>query len=181
MTKYYLIIPCLLLAVFLAFERGFTRKRNAAEATRAIEVAAAKTAEEARLATLRQKTADEARARVALREKEERDRTEKKRRDTEAALRVVETEAAAHAAEAARLTQETEALDHQLAALRAQKQRAHEAAFALARQVEERRIDRRNADLEVQRTTRMVAARLLESPWSHPRAAVATPEAAGLK
>ncbi len=168
MNKYYLIVPSALLAVFLVFERSFNRERTAAETIRAAEVATAKAAEEIRLAELREKTADEARSRTAQREMEERDRAEKKRRDAEGALLAIESEATKHAAEAARLARETEALDRQLTDLRAQKQRAHEAAFALERQVEQGRIDRRNADLEIQRTTKMVAARLLESPWANP-------------
>lgn len=179
MTKYYLIIPCVLLAVFLIFERSFQRERIAAEAIRATQVAAAKAAEETRLAELRRKTAEDTRLRVAQREKEERDRAEKKRREAEAALHVVETEADAHAAEAARLARETDALDRQLAELRTQKQRAQATAFALVRHVEERRIDRRNADLEIQRTTKMVAARLLESPWANPAPATPAPVVPG--
>lgn len=168
MTKYYLIVPCVLLAVFLIFERQFQRERNAAGQVRAAAIATAKAAEASRLELLRQQTAEESRTRIALREKEERDRVEKRQAETHAAVQTIETETATHAAEAARLARETDALDQQLAELRAQRQRAHEAAFALARQVEQGRIDRRSADLEIQRTTKMVAARLLESPWAQP-------------
>ena len=168
MNKYYAIIPCVLLAVFLVFQRDFQKRRNEEEKARTAGAALAQAARDDLRAKQKQKAEDDMRRRNEERETQERERAEKKRRDYETALQKIQTEADAHAAGVRQLAQESASLEQELAALRAQKRQTESAAFELARKVEEHRVERRTAEIEIQRTTKMVAARLAESAWANP-------------
>lgn len=84
----------------------------------------------------------------------------RKRREQEAIVQRISDEVAKQEAEGARLEREVVELTRALAQLRQEKETVERAAFVLARDVEQKRVERRNAELEVQRATGMFIARL---------------------
>jgi hypothetical protein len=168
MNKLYVIVPGTLLAVFLGFERDFQRKRSEAEKIRVASVEAVKAEEETNRLNRQRLAADEARQRIEQREQQERERAEKKRRDDEAVTASLKEDGDIQTAQAEKLAQDLATLAAQITALRAQKEVADREGFELARAVALQRVDRRNAEIEVQRTTAMVAARLNETAPSTP-------------
>lgn len=168
MNKFYLIVPGAMLAVFCLYEQSFASRREAAALAEAKVNDAAKVKEGERLAALRQKTFAEAQARVEARDKEEHDRQEKRRLDAEAAVKTLNDETATHATAADQLAVEAAQLEAELNRLREKNQAAADSAVALARTVATARIERRSADLEVQRATTRVATRLNDSPLVNP-------------
>jgi hypothetical protein len=165
MTKYYLIIPLIFMVGFAAFHHVSSERRAQEEKIHAARRADAKLKEEARVAALRAAAQAAAAQRIEERQKKERDRAQKKQRDYEAALQVVVAEAGKHRAAASELAAETAILKQQLTLLRTQKEQGERDTFELAREIETDRIKRRRAELEIQRTTAMVVARLHESSW----------------
>lgn len=168
MNKFYVIVPGALLLVFLGFERDFQKKRAQVETTRAAIVAAAKAeAETDRLEKQRTAT-EELQRRTAERERQEQERADRKRRDYEIAMAALKEQATGQEAETDRLTQEIAGLSERVSGLRVRKNEIEREAFDLARTVALHKVDRRSTELEIQRTTAMVAARLNESPWANP-------------
>jgi len=164
MIRYYLIVPAALLGLFLVVERPADRLRRQREGERAEKVAADKTkADEERRGREKLAAKDLAR-RNAEREKQDQEKLEKKQRDHEAALANLESAAAKSFAEVAAVEREIAALEEKLTATRAAAEQHGQAAFALLRQVERQRVDRRNAELEIQRATKVVMLRLRDGP-----------------
>jgi chromosome segregation ATPase len=91
-----------------------------------------------------------------------------KHRERAAALQEVEQQAAQHEAAAAALAREVEATEHRLAAARVQRDQLDQQVFALARDVEQQRIERRVSEIELQRATKIMLARLGASPGLNP-------------
>ncbi|MSU22302.1 MAG: hypothetical protein EXS32_00580 [Opitutus sp.] len=159
----YLIFPGGMLAAFLVFFLSHTKEMDAREHERAIKVqqqqkeaAAKKTADEARAAA-------DAKKRQQEREAEETAKAEQKRLKQVAADKEV-SDATTKALNAAATSQkEVSSLDADLDTLRKAKDKALQEAFDLARQVERAKVERRNAELEIQRTTEMIAERALAS------------------
>lgn len=169
MNQAYLIAPCLLLGAFVLIERAYDRSVKESAHFESLRLVAKKALADAQLAALKKKTADENRARTEAREQDEHARAEKKRLEIENALRAAEADVAARAATIEKLTRESAALEHDLGKLKEKRRHVEDTAFALSRQVELQRIERRTTDLEIQRTTKMVVARLRDNLTSSPR------------
>jgi hypothetical protein len=168
MNKFYVIVPGALLLVFLGVERDFQKKRAKEDATRAAIATVAKAEEDATRLEKQRVATEEVHRRTAERERLEQERVDRKRRDYETAVATLQQQAAAQEAETAKLTHEIADLAERVTGLRDRKDEVEREAFDLSRAVARQRIDRRNAELEIQRTTAMVAARLSESPWANP-------------
>lgn len=162
MKKSYVIVPAVLLAVFLVFQQDFQRKRNQREKIQAAELAAVRAAEAEERDRLAREAADRTQQAVEERARKEREREEAKRRDFTSALERLNAAADAHAAAVDDLERQVAAAEQRASELRARQARAEEGAFELARQVELQRIDRRTAELEIQRATKLIFSRLLE-------------------
>lgn len=168
MNKYYLIVPAVLLAGFVGIERRFERQRAEEETARTAAARAAKI-EEDRIRTERQAAAaTELQQKNAERERQERERQEKKRLGLETALAHLQQQTATHETEAAKLAVDLERMATELGELRKKRTEVDDEAFTLSREVTLQRVERRNAELELQRTTAMIALRLQESAWSNP-------------
>jgi chromosome segregation ATPase len=171
MNKFYLVVPAILLVGFFPLYRAASAKMTAAEEAKHEQAAIAAKSEEARRRELDLKAEADARTRQEERDAQERERDAKKKADYADAMRRLTEERETYAAEAAKFTAEVATLEKQLADLRAQKDAAAREAFELVRQVELPKIERRNAELEVQRTYAMVASRVAASSLANPPAA----------
>jgi hypothetical protein len=163
MTKYYLLIPCVLLAAFAFLHRGAVERVEEKEREIAGRAQAAKTLLDSRREELQRNAAAQAMSQTALREQQERERTEKKLRDYETVMAKIVSETMTHAAEAERLETEAATVAREFAALQARKADLERKAVAAAHDVERRRMERRNAEMEAQRAASMMVARLHET------------------
>src|SRR6188768_4060132 len=105
MNKYYFIVPGMLLAVFLGYERVYQRQRDVRERLQAETVAAERETQD----KTRQKQTALARIdteqRTADREKQDREKAEQKKQDYEALIATLQSQTDQHEAEAAKLAQ----------------------------------------------------------------------------
>jgi 16S rRNA G1207 methylase RsmC len=152
MNKFYIIVPVVLLGAFLFFYQGALKTMDAKAKAKQEEAARKKDEEDRRRAELDKKASEDARRRQEERETEERKKTEKKEKDYADTMK--------------QLKKEAQELEVQLANLRSQKEKANTEAFALAKEVENAKITRRNAELEIQRMVDMVAQRVGASSFA---------------
>jgi hypothetical protein len=176
MNKSYVIVPGALLVVFLGFERNFQQKRAHEETLRTALTDALKAEEEIQRAEKQRLAAADLQKRTADRGRQEQERADKKRREYESMIAQLTAQVDAQTADAENLAREVAALSERLAASRAKKDATEREAFELSRIVSLQRIDRRNAELEIQRSTAVVATRLSEAPWLNPPAASPVPD-----
>lgn len=173
MNKFYLLVPAILLVGFFPLYRAASAKMTAAEEAKKEQAALTAKTEEARRHELDLKAEADAKARQEERDAQERERDAKKKTDYADAMRRLTEERATYSAEAAKYSAEVATLEKQLADLRTQKETASREAFELTRQVELPKIERRTAELEVQRTYAMVASRVAASSLANPPAPAA--------
>lgn len=168
----YVIIPGVLFLAFLftpgvgyvPAQKEMVRKEEVRQAA----VAAKQAAEETKRKDIEAKAAEDAKQRQAEREQKERERAEKKERDYQEAIQKLNDDIALFSGEADKLAKEASDLELQLNNQRNQKEAANRMAFDMAKQVELAKVNRRNAELEIQRMVDMVAQRLNASPLSAP-------------
>lgn len=164
MNRIYLIIP----VVFLLLFGGIYWKHNetaALEAAReSAELARADEAARLQKTEAERKAREDAGRRAAEREAAERRKEEERRAKWEAESILIAEETARHTRRAAEASAELAALEKQLAALRAWKEEGGRAAFEAERENELLTIKKRNAELEIQRITQIVARRAAASP-----------------
>lgn len=157
MNRLYLLAPIVLLAVFGGFYWQHTRTAATESTDKAAAIIAAERAELANKTEAEHRARADAEKRSAERTAEEAKRDVEKRARTEEENRRIATDTATHRAQVAALTAETAALQAQLTALQTRRATLNTEAFALAKEVELARIAKRNAELEIQRLTDMVA------------------------
>ena len=160
MKKLHFIAPLVLLAVFLIYERDYSRARTAKLAHAAVEVAATRAVAATRLAEHRQIAAAEVLARNAARETDERERADQKRLAQAAALQAVALLTAEHAATRDAIGVSSAALEQQLTTLRAHQTTLDREATELRRKLDVRRAARRATELELQESTERLALQL---------------------
>jgi hypothetical protein len=163
-----IIFPSVMLAGFLVIY--FTHKEEAEEKERAHIALVAKEKAEAD----EKKKIAEAKAREDARKRQdERDAEEKQKADEKAAKQAaddkkVRDQTAEYTAKADAAAKQAAALENELSRLRKEKDQTIRETFELAKQVELTRIARRNAELEIQRMTVMVARRAADSSLTRP-------------
>lgn len=160
MNKFYIIIPVILLGVFIFFYRGALQEMAAKDERKRQEAAAVQAADEARKKEIEARAAADAKKRQDEREAADRAKEEKKVRDYEDAMKQLRDETARYIAEADSLSKQGNELDVQLTELRNLKEKTNREAFELAKQVELAKVQRRNAELEIQRMVDMVGQRV---------------------
>ena len=168
MNRLYLLVPVILLALFGGIYWQHTRTAAHEAAAKAAEVAAANSADAAKKAEAERKAREDAAKRTAERLAEEAKRDAEKRARHEEENRRLAADTATYRAQIATLTVESTGLEKQLADLRARREKLNTDAFALAKEVELARIAKRNAELEIQRLTDMVARQAANTTLAKP-------------
>jgi membrane-associated HD superfamily phosphohydrolase len=163
MNKYYAFIPLALLLGFIFVYRSAVEQMDAKDAQLKKQVAAAKAADDARRNEIERKAQEDALKHQQEREAEDRAREEKKEHDYQSAMNQLKTEADAYSAEADKFSKENAALELELSQARTLKEKTSSDVFELSKQVELAKIDRNNAELEIQRLIEMVAMRATNS------------------
>jgi hypothetical protein len=163
----YVISVGSMLAIFLGFYFSETKKHEAKERQRAITVAAQKAAEDARKAAIEEAARADAAKRAAQRAADEAKKEADRIAKWEAVGREVQEATDKHNADADRFAKRAAELELQLSALRAQKEQLNREAFELAKQVELGKVNRRTAELEIQRITEMISRKAAASSLAH--------------
>lgn len=179
MKKLYIIVPLILLVAFSFYYRNFAAdlevRRAADDAAEQVRLAE----EEAAKAKAEQLAREESDKRAADRIAKDEAAAAKKKADWDAAGAKIVEETAGYKKQADNYTKRVNELELQLVEIRRQKDQATNEALALTEQIELARIAKRNAELEVQRLTDMVAERAAKSamtqmPPAPPKAPAAT-------
>jgi hypothetical protein len=163
MNRFYLIIPIILLALFGGAYWQHSRTADADARAKDDATAQAKTIADAQKAETERKAREDADLRAAARLAEEQKKEAEKRAKWDADNARIAEETTRYSAQVAALTQEQAALEKALADTRAQREKLTKENFETARAIELARIARRNAELEVQRMTEMVARKAGET------------------
>ncbi len=164
MNKFYFILPVLLLIGFgLYYTQIAQPEMQAAIVREQQHQAEIQKADEIRQAAIQQKSQEDARRVQAERDAKQRAAQEKARLEKEAQDRAIREETAKFEDEAARLTKQIADLEREISALRDRREQTNRESIELAKQVELAKIDRRTAEMDLQRMYEMVAQKIAES------------------
>ncbi len=160
MNKNYIIWPVLMTLLFLGyffyFNKGY-KIEQAQEEQRIQQEIAEKEAARERAQKL---AAEENRRRSEEKAKEDAAKAEERRRKQEEKDQAIRDETAERQADIDKMANEKGMLEAQLAETRRARLEAEAAAFEAARQVELAEVERRNAELEIQRAAGLIAAKM---------------------
>jgi septal ring factor EnvC (AmiA/AmiB activator) len=164
MNKFYVIFPTVLLIAFAVYYTQIAKPEMAdKEAAVKQKIADQEAVDAARRADIEKKAQVDAQVQQHAREERDRLKQEKARHDREEADRQIADETAKFENEAASLTKQISDMEKEIAGLRAKREDVSRALFDAAAKVELAKIDRQNAELEIQRMYGMVAQRVNDS------------------
>ena len=163
MNKLYIIVPLVLMVGFGFIYKDFSAKDELKKIEAAATLKAEAEAEPARKREAERISKEDADRRTAEREAEEAARLAKRRAEREAASQKIADDTNAFNTEANKLAAEAADLELKLRDIRNQRDAVAAEAFELTKQVEMPRIDKRTAELEIQRMTAMISKRAEES------------------
>ncbi len=163
MNRYYIIVPLILMSVFVYFERDASKQALIVEEQKmeAKKVEEAKKEEEKRV--LEEKAKIDSERRNEQRLKEEKEKEDKKKAEYQAKLQRFKDDIKRYSDDIDKFNKEVERLQKELADKRELRERENRATFELAKKVEISKKMRRNAELQLQRYTAMLAKRADES------------------
>ncbi|MBW8782655.1 MAG: hypothetical protein JF599_12335 [Verrucomicrobia bacterium] len=157
MNRFYIIVPVVLLGLFGGVYWQHTQEAEKQAREKAVAVAQAKAAEEAKKAAADRQSREDTDKRAAARLAEDKKKEAEKRAKWDADSAHIAEDTARYTSQADESSKQVTALEKQLADLRASKKTLNEEAFSAAHDVEALLIQRRSAEMEIQRTTEMVA------------------------
>jgi len=163
MNKSYLIVPVILLAVFGFSYNSALKDMQAKEEANHAKAMEKKKAEDAHKAEVDARATADAKKHQEERDAEDRKKQEKKQADYDDAMKKLRDEANDYAAQVDKLGKEAADLEKQISDGRNEKERLNRETLELAKAVELAKINRRNAELEIQRMIDMVAKKLNDS------------------
>ncbi len=164
MNKFYVLFPTFLLIVFGVYYTQVAKPEMAAKEAAILKADEEKAAaDEAARLKIEQKAQEDARRQQEERARKDREKEEKARADQEAEDKKVRDETAKLEGEAASLTKQIADEQKLIADLREQKDKTTRDVFDGAAKVELAKIERRNAELEIQRMYDMVAQKVDDS------------------
>jgi len=168
MNKSYVIVPVVLLALFGFLYRGALQDMDAKQKTLADKAARA----EAEVAKHKKEVEDKANADALKRQedraKEDAAKAEKKEREYQDIMKKLKDEATDYTVQSDKYAKEAADLELQISASRNEREKLNRETLELSKQVELAKINRRNAELELQRMMDMVAKKLNDSSIATP-------------
>jgi chromosome segregation ATPase len=164
MNKFYVIFPAFLLIVFCVYYTQIAKPEMAEKAR--IEERKAEDqqqAEEAHRKEIEEKAQADALAQQKARELKDREKQERLQREKEEQDSRTKEDTEKYESQAASLTMQIADMEKEINNLRAQREELSRAVFAAAAKVEMAKIDRNNAELDIQRMYEMVAQKVDDS------------------
>lgn len=163
MNRYYIIVPIVLMAVFVFFERSASREAKIFEQQK-IELAQRKKDEElAKKKELKIKAQIDSDKRNAERIAEEKVKAQKKKDEYDAKIQKMKDDLKKYTDDVEINTKLVAKLEKELADKHEQRERENRSVFELAKKVEVSKKMRRDAELEVQRYNEMLSTSASES------------------
>lgn len=159
MNKIYYIVPAILTVIFTIYFFRFSEELEQRDAAKAAEVAQIQAEAAAKKKEAEMRAKEDADRRAAEREAEEARRIAEREANWERVSQEIADVTAELNERADELSKQANALDLQLVALREKRAQTARESFALERRVEEARIRKRNAEMEIQRMTEMISQR----------------------
>jgi len=163
MNKFYVIIPIVLLGLFSIVYVQHSKESEQKELLKKQTEQKAKEEEAAKKHIAEVRAKEDADKRTKARDKEEADKEAAKQAKYQADIDLIKKDTSKYASDADGYAKQAAALDTELTNLRAAKEKLIRESFELDKKVELAKIDRRNAELEIQRMTEMVAKRAADS------------------
>jgi len=155
----YFIAPAVMLVVFTFFYFSQAKELEQREAEREAQIEQERLADKARREAIEEKARLDAAKRAAEREAEAAAKEAERIAKWEAEGKEIQDATNAYTAEADKYAKEIAALEIQLDSLRKNKDALNSETLALAKRVEQARIDKRSAELEIQRKTELMVKR----------------------
>jgi membrane protein involved in colicin uptake len=166
MKSSYYLVPVVLLALFGGLYWQHMGSMNKKIEAQKIEQAKVKAEEEAKKKEAERKAREDAEKRIAERDALERKKEEEKEAKRKAEIEKIKSDTDKYNGQLADAIKKSASLEKELSELRAQKDQLGRDAFEASKRVELALIDKRNAELQVQRMAEMVAKRANESSMS---------------
>lgn len=163
MNKSYLIVPLILAAIFGFYYNSALNDMRAKEVANQVEAEKIKAEEKKRKDEVEAKATADAKKRQEERDASDREKQLKKEADYNDAMKKLRDEAKDYADQAAKLGKQIADIESQITQTRAEKDKLMSETLELAKAVELAKINRRNAELEIQRMMDMVAKKLNDS------------------
>jgi len=164
MNKFYVFFPAVLLVAFAIYYTQVAKPEMAEqEAAAKQKIVDQEVADTARRADIEKKAQADAQVQQHAREERDRLKLEKARHDREEQDRQIADETAKFENESASLKKQISDMEKDIFNLRAKREDTSRAVFEAAAKVELAKIDRQNAELEIQRMYGMVAQRVNDS------------------
>jgi chromosome segregation ATPase len=166
MNKFYVIFPTCLLIAFGVYYTQFAKPEMAANDLAAAKLVVDKQADEAHRLEIEKKAQEDARRQQAERDEKDRVKQEKAQREKDEQDRRINEETARLEGDSANLTKQITNMQNEIANLRSKRENLSREVFDSAAKVELAKIDRRNAELEIQRMYEMVAQKVTDSTFT---------------
>jgi cell division protein FtsI/penicillin-binding protein 2 len=164
MNKFYVFFPAVLLVAFAIYYTQVAKPEMAEqEAAAKQKIVDQEVADTARRADIEKKAQADAQVQQHAREERDRLKQEKARHDREEQDRQIADETAKFENESASLKKQISDMEKDIFNLRAKREDTSREVFEAAAKVELAKIDRQNAELEIQRMYGMVAQRVNDS------------------
>lgn len=168
MNKSYIIVPVVLLAVFGFLYRGALQEMDAKQKALATQAAQVQESEAKRKKEVEDKANADAQKRQEQRAAEDLAKAEKKQREYDDVMKKLKDETSDYTVQSTKLAKEAAELEGLITQTRNEREKLNREALELSKQVELAKINRRNAELEIQRTMEMVAVKLNDSSIATP-------------
>jgi hypothetical protein len=163
MKRSYYIAPVLILGLFSFFYWQHMGDMKLKEQRQQAERARIQAEEDAKKRDAQRKAEEDARKRMADREAEERKKEADKLAKQQKERDAIKADTDRYNAQIAEFNKKSATLDKDLVALRAERERLIRETFSTAKKIEIAMVERRNAELQVQRMAEMVANRANQS------------------
>jgi chromosome segregation ATPase len=168
MNRYYIIVPIVLMAVFVYFERDASQEAAQKEQQKIAVENKRKDDEAAKKAELEQKAKIDSEKRNAQRVKDEQEKEEKRKADYQVKIQKLKDDLKKYVDDVDSNTKLVTRLEKELSEKRDLRERENRAIFEFAKKVEISKKMRRDAELEVQRYNEMLVRRANESVLVNP-------------
>jgi hypothetical protein len=163
MKRSYYIVPIVLLALFGGLYWQHMGEMDRKIAAQKAEQARVQAIEDGKKKEAERKAREDADKRIAEREAAEKKKDDEREAKRKADIDKIKTETERYNTQLADLNKEGAKMEKELSDLRAQKEKLGRDAFESAKKVELALIEKRNAELQVQRMAEMVAKRANDS------------------
>lgn len=159
----YLLIPGILLGVFLFFYLGAVKQMEQKAAQQLIDKTEKERVEKIRKTEIEKKASEDAERRQRERDLADKAKEDQKEAAYQAVMTQLRTETAELNAQSEKLAKEVGALDISLTQARTNKEKLARETFDLAKEVELAKINRRTAEIEIQRMVEMAGKKMADS------------------